>query len=65
MSGESFRWRVAWRHPKTGEIKKGQPLEKGAADAWVQKLNREYPFLDHFAVIVSRVEERELQEAKA
>lgn len=44
-----MKYIIAWRSKITGESGHGTvPLEEEAAEAWIEKLNREHPYLVHW-----------------
>lgn len=45
---ETLQYRVAWRRRNLGETRRGKPMAREAAEAWVSAMNAEYPDLDHW-----------------
>ena len=57
MSDKSeHEWVVKSTH-ENGKVYYGSPTTKAIADAWVKRMNQDYPFIKHEATLVDLVPE--------
>ena len=47
-SQEQEKVRIAWKSKETGATGHGEYIDKKDADAWLEKVNKEHPELEHW-----------------
>ena len=64
MSDKSEHEWVVRSTRQNGEVFYGSPTTKAIADAWVKRMNQDYPFIKHEATLVDLVPETDVAAAK-